>query len=143
MHHDVPIQRALLSVSNKDGIVEFAKQLSELGIEIISTGGTANVIAKSGIEVTSVDALTGYPEMLDGRVKTLHPAIHGGLLGARDEPSHVVAMEEHAIKPIDLICIDLYPFEETISKNGISDSEVIEQIDIGGPAMISFCCKEL
>ncbi len=141
MTTDIPIQRALLSVSNKEGIVEFAKQLSKIGIEIISTGGTAKTLTDAGVLVSSVDALTGFPEMLDGRVKTLHPAIHGALLGVRDEPSHVAAMEEHEIKPIDLICIDLYPFEETIAKQGVSTSEAIEQIDIGGPAMIRSASK--
>ncbi|MBC8200738.1 MAG: bifunctional phosphoribosylaminoimidazolecarboxamide formyltransferase/IMP cyclohydrolase [Planctomycetes bacterium] len=141
MPTSIPITRALLSVSNKDGIVHFAKQLSQYGIEIISTGGTSKVISEAGIPVTSVDTLTGYPEMLDGRVKTLHPVIHGGLLGIRDEPSHVAAMEEHAIAPIDLICIDLYPFEETAEKYGVTSQEVIEQIDIGGPAMIRSASK--
>jgi phosphoribosylaminoimidazolecarboxamide formyltransferase / IMP cyclohydrolase len=141
MHHDAPIQRALLSVSNKDGIVDFAQQLSSSGIEIISTGGTAKAIADAGIKVTSVETLTGFPEMLDGRVKTLHPAIHGGLLGVRDNPLHLDAMREHDIHPIDLICIDLYPFEETISQEGVTTSEAIEQIDIGGPAMIRSAAK--
>ena len=141
MHHDAPIQRALLSVSNKEGVADFAKQLSLAGIEIISTGGTAKVIADAGIKVTSVDAITGFPEMLDGRVKTLHPVIHGALLGIRDEPSHIAAMEEHKIEPIDLICVDLYPFEETIARNGVTPSEAIEQIDIGGPAMIRSAAK--
>ena len=136
-----PITRALLSVSNKDGIIPFAKQLSEYGIEIISTGGTAKVLSQAGIPVTSVDALTGFPEMLDGRVKTLHPVIHGGLLGIRDEPSHVAAMEEHDISAIDLICIDLYPFEETVAKGSATAQEIIEQIDIGGPAMIRSASK--
>ncbi len=137
----IPIQRALLSVSNKDGIVEFAAHLAQFGIEIISTGGTAKTLTDAGVSVTSVDSLTGFPEMLDGRVKTLHPAIHGALLGVRDEPTHVAAMEEHAIKPIDLICIDLYPFEETIARDGVSNAEVIEEIDIGGPAMIRSASK--
>ncbi|HIB00666.1 MAG TPA: bifunctional phosphoribosylaminoimidazolecarboxamide formyltransferase/IMP cyclohydrolase, partial [Phycisphaerales bacterium] len=118
-----------------------ARALSNLEIEIISTGGTAKVISEAGIPVTSVDSLTGFPEMLDGRVKTLHPIIHGGLLGVRDNPSHVASMEEFKIKPIDLICIDLYPFEETIAKDGVTREEVIEQIDIGGPAMIRSAAK--
>ncbi|HIO53205.1 MAG TPA: bifunctional phosphoribosylaminoimidazolecarboxamide formyltransferase/IMP cyclohydrolase, partial [Phycisphaerales bacterium] len=141
MTYDAPLQRALISVSNKVGIVDFARALSNLEIEIISTGGTAKVISEAGIPVTSVDSLTGFPEMLDGRVKTLHPIIHGGLLGVRDNPSHVASMEEFKIKPIDLICIDLYPFEETIAKDGVTREEVIEQIDIGGPAMIRSAAK--
>ena len=141
MTTDIPIRRALLSVSNKEGIVRFAEQLSLLGIEIISTGGTARTLAEAGIAVSTVESLTGFPEMLDGRVKTLHPAIHGGLLGIRDEPTHVTAMEEHGIEPIDLICIDLYPFEETIATKGVTTNEAIEQIDIGGPAMIRSAAK--
>jgi len=141
MPHNAPVQRALLSVSNKAGIVEFARSLSERNVEIISTGGTANAISDAGISVTSVDSLTGFPEMLDGRVKTLHPVIHGGLLGVRDKPSHVTAMEEYNIAPIDLICIDLYPFEETIAREDVTRAQVIEQIDIGGPAMIRSAAK--
>jgi phosphoribosylaminoimidazolecarboxamide formyltransferase / IMP cyclohydrolase len=136
-----PVQRALISVSNKAGIVDFARSLSERNVEIISTGGTANAISNAGISVTSVDSLTGFPEMLDGRVKTLHPVIHGGLLGVRDNPTHVTAMEEFNIVPIDLICIDLYPFEETIARKDVTPAEVIEQIDIGGPAMIRSAAK--
>ena len=141
MTYDAPLQRALISVSNKAGIIDFARALSNANIQIISTGGTAKVIADAGIPVTSVDSLTGFPEMLDGRVKTLHPIIHGGLLAVRDNPSHVASMKEFNIKPIDLICIDLYPFEETITKKGIRPEEVIEQIDIGGPAMIRSAAK--
>lgn len=141
MAYDAPVIRALISVSNKTGIVDFARALANRNIEIISTGGTAKVILDAGIAVTSVDTLTGFPEMLDGRVKTLHPIIHGGLLGVRDEPSHVSSMEEYNIQPIDLICIDLYPFEETIAKTGVTKAEVIEQIDIGGPAMIRSAAK--
>ena len=141
MSADMPIQRALISVSDKTGIVDFVSSLVKLHVEIISTGGTATVLEESGIKVKRVESLTGYPEMLDGRVKTLHPVIHGGLLGIRDEPSHVLAMSKHHIQPIDLVCIDLYPFEETILLEGVSDSEVIEQIDIGGPAMIRSAAK--
>lgn len=138
---DAPIQRALISVSNKAGIVDFARSLSERNIEIISTGGTAKAISDAGISVTSVDSLTGFPEMLDGRVKTLHPVIHGGLLGVRDNPAHVTAMEEYNITSIDLVCIDLYPFEETIARKEVTHADVIEQIDIGGPAMIRSAAK--
>jgi phosphoribosylaminoimidazolecarboxamide formyltransferase/IMP cyclohydrolase len=141
MEIDIPIQRALISVSNKTGVVPFVKALATLDIEIISTGGTAVVLEKAGVRVTKVESLTGFPEMLDGRVKTLHPAIHGALLGIRSEPSHVQALEQHGIKPIDLICIDLYPFKETMQKHGVSTEEVIEQIDIGGPAMIRSAAK--
>jgi phosphoribosylaminoimidazolecarboxamide formyltransferase/IMP cyclohydrolase len=141
MTTNTPIQRALLSVSNKEGIVDFAKQLKIFGIEIISTGGTARVLEEAGINITSVDSLTGFPEMLDGRVKTLHPAIHGGLLGVRDKPDHVAAMQQHNIEPIDLVCIDLYPFEETVKKKNVTNEQVIEQIDIGGPAMIRSAAK--
>jgi len=136
MNNNVQIKRALVSVSDKKGIVEFCKALSGYGIEIISTGGTANVLKEAGIPVIDVATVTAYPEMLDGRVKTLHPVVHGGLLGVRDKPGHIASMEKHDIEPIDLLCIDLYPFEETICKENVSDEEVIEQIDIGGPAMI-------
>lgn len=138
---DIQITRALISVSDKTGIVDFASSLAEFGIELISTGGTAKTLKDAGLSVTDVSSLTGYPEMLDGRVKTLHPAVHGGLLGVRDNPSHVTAMLEHSIEPIDLICIDLYPFEKTIAKDDVSNKEVIEQIDIGGPAMIRSAAK--
>ena len=141
MSVDLPIQRALISVSDKTGITEFAKSLVKLQVEIISTGGTAKILTDAGIEVKSVESLTGFPEMLDGRVKTLHPAIHGGLLGVRDKPSHVLAMSKYKIQPIDLVCIDLYPFEETMRKDGVTSNEVIEQIDIGGPAMIRSAAK--
>ena len=138
---NIQVKRALISVSDKSGIVEFAKALDAHGIQLISTGGTAKELQKAGLEVEDVSSLTGYPEMLDGRVKTLHPAVHGGLLCVRDEPSHVAAMEEHSIQPIDLICIDLYPFEETIAQDDVTDAKVIEQIDIGGPAMIRSAAK--
>ena len=135
------IHRALLSVSDKSGIVDFARSLHALDIEIISTGGTAKMIAKSGIPVTPVEDVTGFPEMLDGRVKTLHPMIHGGLLGVRDNKQHQKAMSDYDIVPIDLICIDLYPFEATVAKPEVTEPEVIEQIDIGGPAMIRSAAK--
>ena len=135
------IQRALLSVSDKTGIVDFARNLHKLGIEIISTGGTARLIDNAGIPVKPVDEFTGFPEMLDGRVKTLHPMIHGGLLGIRDDQTHLKAMEQYGIQSIDLICINLYPFEETSSKEEVTQSEVIEQIDIGGPSMIRSAAK--
>jgi len=141
MQELVTVKRALLSVSNKDGIVEFATMLAEQGVELISTGGTSKTLTAAGLHVEDVSSLTGFPEMLDGRVKTLHPAVHGGLLGVRDLDSHVSAMAEHNILPIDLICIDLYPFEKTIEREDVSFAEVIEQIDIGGPAMIRSAAK--
>src|SRR5436190_2341868 len=109
-----PIRRALISVSDKDGIVEFARELKTFGVEIISTGGTANTLRAAGIEVREVADVTGFPEMMDGRIKTLHPKIHGALLGRRDKPEHMAAMSEHGIEPIDLVVINLYPFERTV-----------------------------
>ena len=123
MTSSLPINRALLSVSDKTGVVDFARILHDRGAEIISTGGTAKVLEQAGLPVTHVDQVTGFPEMLDGRVKTLHPIIHGGLLGRRDKPSHVEAMQKYDIAPIDLICIDLYPFEETIAKSTVTQQQ--------------------
>ncbi|WP_080145773.1 bifunctional phosphoribosylaminoimidazolecarboxamide formyltransferase/IMP cyclohydrolase [Marinilactibacillus piezotolerans] len=135
------MKRALISVSDKTGIVDFAKALSEQEIEIISTGGTKSVLEKAGISTISIEAVTGFPEMMDGRVKTLHPLIHGGLLGRRELNSHMDAMEEHGITPIDFVCVNLYPFKETISKTGVTPEEAIEQIDIGGPSMLRSAAK--
>ncbi len=132
----VRVTRALLSVSDKSDLVPFARALVERGVVLISTGGTAKALADAGLPVTPIDAVTGFPEMLDGRVKTLHPAIHGGLLGLRSNPEHVETMREHGIVPIDLVCVNLYPFERTIAREGVTDAEAIEQIDIGGPSMI-------
>src|SRR6476660_3493080 len=138
----VPIKRALLSVSDKTGLAEFATALhKEFGIELISTGGTAKFLRDQGLPVTDVSDVTGFPEMMDGRVKTLHPMIHGGLLALRDNPEHVAAMKKHGIKPIDLVCINLYPFEQTISKPDVTFDEAIENIDIGGPSMIRSAAK--
>src|SRR3954462_10068969 len=138
----VPVKRALISVSDKTGLAEFAKALhQEFGIELISTGGTAKFLRELGLPVTDVSEVTGFPEMLDGRVKTLHPKVHGGLLGVRDNPEHVAAMAAHDIKPIDLVCINLYPFEQTVSKPNVSFEEAIENIDIGGPSMIRSAAK--
>src|SRR6185436_5863062 len=138
----VPIKRALLSVSDKTGLAEFAKALHhEFGVELISTGGTAKFLRDAGLPVTDVSQVTGFPEMMDGRIKTLHPLIHGGLLALRDNPEHVSAMKQHGIEPIDLVCINLYPFEQTISKPNVSFEEAIENIDIGGPAMIRSAAK--
>lgn len=134
------IKRALISLSDKKGIIDFAKGLSELGVEILSTGGTAKLLRENGIGVMDVSDYTGFPEMMDGRLKTLHPKIHGGLLGMRDNPEHVRAMEEHGIKPIDMVVVNLYPFEATISK-GCTFEEAIENIDIGGPTMVRSAAK--
>ena len=135
------IRRALISVSDKTGIVEFARELRSLGIEIISTGGTATTLRAAGIEVRDVSDVTGFPEMMDGRVKTLHPRVHGALLALRDKPEHQDAMLEHGIEPIDMVVINLYPFEQTVAKPDVALEEAIEQIDIGGPAMIRSAAK--
>ena len=135
------IRRALISVSDKIGIVEFAGQLKQFGAEIISTGGTARTLREAGIEVRDVSALTGFPEMMDGRVKTLHPKIHGGLLAVRDNAEHQRAMHEHGIEPIDMVVVNLYPFEQTVMQGGATLEEAVEQIDIGGPAMIRSAAK--
>ena len=135
------IERAIISVSDKKGVVEFATELDKLGIEIISTGGTAKILKEAGIRVKLVSELTGFPEILDGRVKTLHPMVHGGLLAVRDNPEHVEQMKTHKIKPIDLIVINLYPFEETIANEGVTLAEAIENIDIGGPSMLRSAAK--
>ncbi len=135
------IRRALISVSDKNGIVDFARALKEFDVEIISTGGTAKALRDAGIEVRDVSDVTGFPEMMDGRVKTLHPKIHGALLGIRDNPEHQAAMSEHAIEPIDMVVVNLYPFEETIKREGVTLDEAVEQIDIGGPAMIRSAAK--
>ena len=133
--------RALLSVSNKDGLVEFARGLSALGWELISTGGTARTLREAGLPVVDVATVTGFPEMLDGRVKTLHPKVHGGLLARRDLPDHLRALETHSIPPIDLVAVNLYPFRATIARPGITPDEAIEQIDIGGPSMLRSAAK--
>ena len=135
------VARALLSVSDKTGIVEFARGLVELGIEIVSTGGTARELTDSGIPVRSISDLTGFPEIMDGRVKTLHPKLYAGLLALRDKPDHVRAAEEHKVEFVDLVCVNLYPFERAAALRGVSDSEVIENIDIGGPTMIRAAAK--
>src|SRR4030043_304783 len=128
---DVTIKRALISVSDKSDVVEFARKRSEMGVEIISTGGTAKNLSKAEIDCTGIESVTGFPEMMDGRVKTLHPKIHGALLGLRDKSEHLAAMKQHGIEPIDLVCVNLYPFEETIAKPGCTLAEAIENIDMG------------
>src|SRR4030095_6629720 len=136
-----PIRRALISVSDKTGIVDFARELASFNVEIISTGGTAKALRDAGITVRDISDITGFPEMMDGRVKTLHPRVHGGLLAIRDNPEHVAAMEQHGIEPIDMVVVNLYPFRETIMRAGVTMAEAIEQIDIGGPAMIRSAAK--
>ncbi len=135
------IKRALISVSDKTGIIDFAKGLSRFGVEILSTGGTASLMREAGLRVKDVSEHTGYPEMLDGRVKTLHPKIHGGLLGLRDNPAHVAKMAEHDITPIDMVVVNLYPFEATAAKADCTLEEAIENIDIGGPTMLRSAAK--
>jgi phosphoribosylaminoimidazolecarboxamide formyltransferase / IMP cyclohydrolase len=136
----VPVRRALLSVSNKTGLVDFAAALAHSGVELVSTGGTAKAIAAAGIAVRDVSDLTGFPEIMDGRVKTLHPAVHGALLGIRDDPEHQDAMREHGIEPIDLVVVNLYPFDE-VRRSGADYASIIENIDIGGPAMVRASAK--
>jgi phosphoribosylaminoimidazolecarboxamide formyltransferase/IMP cyclohydrolase len=135
------IRRALISVSDKTGVVEFARELRRFDVEIISTGGTARSLREAGIEVRDISDVTGFPEMMDGRVKTLHPRIHGGLLALRDNEEHMAAAREHGIEPIDMVVVNLYPFEETVAREGVTLEEAIEQIDIGGPAMIRSAAK--
>ena len=130
------IQRAILSVTDKTGLVDFARQLSGLGIELVSTGGTAKLLRDSGIAVKDISDLTGFPEMLDGRVKTLHPKVHGGILHRRENPTHIAAVAEHGIQAIDMVVVNLYAFEKTAAKPGVAFEELIENIDIGGPSMI-------
>jgi len=135
------LERALISVSDKTGIVEFARELQRLGIEIISTGGTSKLLKENGIHVIEISEYTGFPEIMDGRVKTLHPKVHGGLLALRDNDTHRKQMQELGIKPIDMVVVNLYPFEKKISKKGVSLEEAIENIDIGGPSMIRSASK--
>ena len=135
------IQRAILSVTDKSGLVEFARRLSALGIELISTGGTATLLRESGITVKDISELTGFLEMLDGRVKTLHPKVHGGILHRRDDAKHGAAVKEHGIQPIDMVVVNLYAFEKTAAKPGVAFEELIENIDIGGPSMIRSAAK--
>lgn len=138
---DVKIKTALISVSDKSGVVDFATKLNKMGVKIISTGGTAKKLSEAGLEVVGIESVTGFPEMMDGRVKTLHPKIHGALLGLRDKSEHKKAMKEHNIEPIDLICVNLYPFEQTIAKPDCTLPEAIENIDIGGPSMLRSAAK--
>src|ERR687892_411120 len=138
---EVRIRRALLSVSDKRGLVDFARGLAELDVEIVSTGGTAGELAEEGIATRPVEDYTGFPEILDGRVKTLNPRIHAGLLAVRSEAAHVDTLNEHEIEPIDLVCVNLYPFERVSGLRGVEEHEVIENIDIGGPTLIRAAAK--
>jgi phosphoribosylaminoimidazolecarboxamide formyltransferase/IMP cyclohydrolase len=135
------IKRALISVSDKSGVLELARELSSFGVEILSTGGTAKMLREAGLEVKDVSDFTGFPEMLDGRVKTLHPKVHGGLLGMRENPEHVAKMQEHGIEPIDMVVVNLYPFEATVAKLDCGLEDAIENIDIGGPTMLRSAAK--
>ncbi len=136
-----PIRRALLSVTDKDGLVPFARGLAAHGIELVSTGGTSRVLKEAGLAVREIDELTGFPEMLDGRVKTLHPRVHGGLLHVRSNPAHVAAIASHGIEPIDMVVVNLYAFEKAAAREGVAFSELIENIDIGGPSMLRSAAK--
>jgi phosphoribosylaminoimidazolecarboxamide formyltransferase / IMP cyclohydrolase len=138
---EVRVRRALLSVSDKTGIADFARGLARLGIEVVSTGGTAAALREAGLEVRDVSELTGSPEILDGRVKTLHPRLHAALLAVRDDPDHVATLEAEGIEPIDLVCVNLYPFERTVAQHGVSEEEAVENIDVGGPTMIRAAAK--
>ncbi len=137
----LPVRRALISVADKTAAADFAAGLAKLGVEIISTGGTATVLKEAGIEVRQVEDLTGFPEILDGRVKTLHPHLHAALLAVRDNPEHAATLSEREIEPIDLVCVNLYPFERTIARYDVPEEEAIEQIDVGGPTMIRAAAK--
>ncbi len=135
------IKRAIISVTDKTGVAELAKELSEMGVEIVSTGGTAKVIREAGVNVKDVSELTGFPEMMNGRVKTLHPKVHGGILALRDNEEHVSQMKEHGIPEIDMVVVNLYAFEKTVAKEGVTLAEAIENIDIGGPTLLRSSAK--
>jgi phosphoribosylaminoimidazolecarboxamide formyltransferase/IMP cyclohydrolase len=135
------IERAVISLTDKAGIEDFARQLEELGVEILSTGGTAKKMRESGIKVKDVSEFTGFPEMLDGRVKTLHPKVHGGILAQKTNPEHLAQMAAHGLLPIDLVAVNLYAFEKTVAKEGCTLADAIENIDIGGPTMLRAAAK--
>ncbi len=135
------VRSALLSVSDKTGLTPLATALHERGVRLISTGGTRRHLEQAGLPTVAVDEVTGFPEMMDGRVKTLHPKIHGGLLALRDHPEHAAALTDHGIAPIDLVCVNLYPFERTVADPAVSIEDAIEQIDIGGPSMVRSAAK--
>lgn len=136
-----PIKRALISVTDKNGIDKLAKELSEMGVEIVSTGGTAKAIRATGVPVKDISELTGFPEMMDGRVKTLHPKVHGGILAVRENPTHMEQMRANGISSIDLVVVNLYAFEKTVAKQGVTLSDAIENIDIGGPTLLRSSAK--
>jgi len=138
---EVRVRRALLSVSDKTGLVEFARGLVELGVELVSTGGTGGALREAGLAVRGIEDLTGFPEIMDGRVKTLHPLLHAGLLARRDDPGHMRAAEEQGVEFVDLVCVNLYPFERVAARRGVSDAEVLEAIDVGGPTMLRAAAK--
>ena len=133
--------RALVSVSDKRGVVEFATALKSMGWEIIATGGTMKALLDAGLEVTNISDVTGFPEICEGRVKTLHPKVHGGLLGRRDKEDHMAQLKENGIETIDMVCVNLYPFEATIAKEGVTMEDAVENIDIGGPSMLRSAAK--
>ena len=135
------IERAIISVTDKSGIVDFAKALSKFNVQILSTGGTARALREGGIKVTDISDYTGFPEMMDGRVKTLHPKVHGGLLGLRENPEHVSMMQKYGIMPIDMVVVNLYQFEKTVARDGVTLEDAIENIDIGGPSMLRSSAK--
>jgi phosphoribosylaminoimidazolecarboxamide formyltransferase/IMP cyclohydrolase len=137
----VKIRRALVSVSDKTGVVEFVKALASMGVTIISTGGTSRALSEAGIKVVPIEDVTGFPEMMNGRVKTLHPKVHGGILAIKDNDDHVQAMKTHGIESIDMVCVNLYPFEKTVAKPNCTLADAIENIDIGGPTMIRSAAK--
>ena len=137
----VKVRRALVSVSDKTGVVEFVKALASMGVTIISTGGTARALSEAGIKVVAIEKVTGFPEMMDGRVKTLHPKVHGGILAVKDNDDHIQAMKTHGIESIDMVCVNLYPFEKTVAKPDCTLTDAIENIDIGGPSMIRSAAK--
>jgi phosphoribosylaminoimidazolecarboxamide formyltransferase / IMP cyclohydrolase len=138
---DVRVRRALISVSDKRGVADFARGLADMGVELVSTGGTAHELREAGLEVRAIEDFTGFPEIMGGRVKTLHPKLYAGLLALRDDPEHMVAAEEQGIEFVDLVCVNLYPFERTAARRGATDHEVIENIDVGGPAMVRAAAK--
>lgn len=137
----VQVKRALISTSDRSGLIEFAGGLQELGVELVSTGGTGRAMREAGLQVTDVADVTGFPEIMDGRVKTLHPKVHGGLLGVRDNADHMATLAEHGIAPFELVCVNLYPFEAAIAKPGCSLADAVENIDIGGPTMLRSSAK--
>src|SRR5216684_8082977 len=136
-----PVRRALLSVTDKIGLVDFARVLASFGVDLVSTGGTSRALREAGLPVRDISDLTGFPEMLDGRVKTLHPKVHGGILHIRDNPEHMASVSEHAIEPIDMVVVNLYAFEKTAQRPGVAFADVIENIDIGGPSMVRSAAK--